>query len=291
MRQVTLLCDRLRFQIDKQSIDILGKPNLPLGAYGIVAYSKRSDRLQFHREPGTTSASLRTKRPSAEYQPGGAAVVGQCDLSFIYGAGSGKKMLKDIVAVCEMKILRELNTQDYHLTGGALCAQIFTSLIGSEAALGIVVTNGSFKFLWKEIIGGSLQFYTYPSGNNLASFADPVEKEFFVAVLFDVVRCSILNENISTSAQSVESPTDIRYRSWRYIISGRRSEQSHNGVSTDASTVRAADGSLHTFAPIDFSQWSPEEYANLQKQLLDEQKRTLASELIDEITDSGIGGY
>jgi len=263
------LCSRLAYHLADESYRVMIKPNVPLGAYGVVAYSERRDSLRLnHFEPQRAEAL-----PSASYvdnapepEPAAAAIVGNSDFAFIYGAGSGEKELEDIVAICAIKYIRNSTGSNYHLAGRDLCAQLFTSLIGSEAPLGVVVTNGKFKFVWKEEVDGAFHFYTYPSGNDLASFDDPVEKEFFVAVMFDVVRCSTRNgEEKSTY--------------WRYIIRSRRSNEnrnnSNNARPSDGVTRGVAiDGSLFTFAPYDFTDWSDIKYHTLKKTLRQEQRRS-----------------
>jgi len=275
--QLSPLCERLRVRIDAGSKGILSKSNLPLGAYGIVPYSKRRDRLRFNLY--IPLGEISTDHPNC--QPAEAAVVGQCDQSFIYGVGSGDKEMKDIVAVCEMKILTQISIDDYNLTGKELCAQLFTSLIGSEAPLAIVLTNGMFKVVWRETEDGRTRFFTYPSGNQLADFSYPAEKEFFVALLFDVIRCSIRQDSpASDISQNGSFPSDPIHRSWRYILSSRRTR------SVRAAAVVATDGSEFVMEPYDFFDWPLEKYSDLQRLLRKEKKRSLRFVPVDATSDS-----
>jgi len=225
-------------------------------------------------------------------------VIGGCDLAFIFGEGSGEKELTDIVAVVEMKVARSRTAKNYHSQSDALCSQIFTSLIGSEAPLGIIVTNGMFKFIWREQIRGFTHFFTYPHGNDLSDFRDPGEKEFFAAVMFEVVRCSMWRTSGSVSAkrQSLTLPRDIpnlQSRRWRYIVASRRNSQnisnSFNGRTAGGrSRAVARDGSVFSLAPFDFTDWSPENYESLQIHLKIEEKQSREQEDDDYFSGSSV---
>jgi len=284
------LCTNLGLVVNHLSSGVISKSEMPLGAFGIVAHSKTNASLRLDQYEAHTS----------EVYPREAAVIGQCDMAFIFGEGSGEKELREIVAVVEMKVVSLPEKKDYHLQRNALCAQIFTSLIGSEAPLGIIVTNGMFKFIWREEVNGLTHFFTYPKDNNLADLGIPDDKEFFAAVMFDVVRCSMRRYLGLSKADSrrlglsrgIMDPEDSK---WRYITSRQRNIQNINGSSNNGTTFGtsravARDGSVFDFAPYDFTDWSPQEFETLQRHLRKEVRQCREDDKeIGEYADSFSG--
>ena len=196
MVQLGSLCGRLMSLMGPDLFKYRSGTNVPLGAYGSVAFSNSTDSLcipETTPPPSPRHVTPPPKRQRSVYVDVRAAkavaIIGKCDMTFNFGSDKEK-----FVAVVEGKIFKPARVVDYHRCNNAICAQIFTSLIGSDAPLGIVLANGAFKLIWKEEVGEETYFYTYPEGNDLADFYHDEPRKVFVQVMFHVVRCAVVTE-------------------------------------------------------------------------------------------------
>jgi hypothetical protein len=241
-----------------------GKTQLPLGAYGVLATAKRRDKLGFLKR-GERRGEAGGKE--VVYRPIDTAVIGNCDLAFVFGEGSGAKKDKDIVAVVELKVFGGRHPEDFHDNDKSLCAQIFTSLIGSEAPLGIIVTNRKCKFIWKKHVGEHLHFQTFPDGRLMADLEDPQIKELLVEVFHELVRCSV-----RSSERGKTDTVDPSTTEWRYILQSIRRDESSCGGDTPI-TALTADDSIVEFTAYSFAHLSAQQFVDLQEALVAEERR------------------
>jgi hypothetical protein len=103
-------------------------------------------------------------------------------------------MLGKNACVVEIKVVDDPEEiRRYHANDDALLAQIFTSLIGSEAPFSVIVCNDLFKIIWTEDqCDGTTHFHTYPHGNNFGDLRDPTQSAVFCQTMFHAVRCSLV---------------------------------------------------------------------------------------------------
>jgi hypothetical protein len=264
-------------------VDFLLESEVLLGAYGAVAYSKRSDNrairyLNEENEPQSHNGEL-------DYASKDVAVIGKCDRVFYSVQKTGT-----IVAVVEAKIYNPPRRVHYCRANNSICAQIFTSFIGSDATLAIILGNGVFKLIWKEKNGGEYLFFTYPSGNDLAQFCLPENMLIFAQVMFHVVRCSIVTE----AAPIDEIMPDLSSR----VVETELKQPPMQSKTTTTLTAkvdvkdieyqsgRTVSGDKFEFARYPMNHWTEEELLSLSKDLRQQEYERKEMELLNDFSDS-----
>jgi hypothetical protein len=211
-------------------------------------------------------------------------VVGRCDKVFNYAL---EEKRNEALAILEAKIYHTADRENYHIHNNSICIQMFTSLIGSGAPVGILYANGLAKFFWKEIINDKVHVFTYPENNSMADLDDEAQRLLFTQVMFHIVRCSV---RIDTAKRARHSET-VSAAEW----AGKRmkADESHQGEAPERTETRnaerygresrhgkkrsyeeweAVDGRIYKFKAYDFSNWSPQQMQNLQDDLDEEDK-------------------
>ena len=148
------------------------------------------------------------------------------------------------MAVLEFKRFATPVLLNYHRSDNSLCAQIHSSFLGSKAPLGVLITNGSFKFFWRVKVADNVyHFFTYPKRTSLADFYSREEKEFFIQIFFHIVRCSIKEAISSFSPReafrrqentSIISTAEKLKKKRRLDENGQNDEKSNFGYETDS---------------------------------------------------------
>ena len=190
-------CKAMQTALNVGESTLCMQDSVVLGAYGIVAFSKRTDKLGITYEDSVKPDRSLQSQPIT-YAPGDVAVACNCDYVFYSGTGSpsigGKAM-----AVVEVRITPPNKFEDYHKNTNAIIAQIFTSMIGAEAPIGLILGYKMFKFFWMEKQDdGSLHVFDYPSGNDMADMADSSDFELLTKILFQLVRCSVQSDKVDS---------------------------------------------------------------------------------------------
>jgi hypothetical protein len=239
-----LQCIRLDCYLDEAS-------EIPKGVFGVAAFSERNDGL-----------SIGPPDPEQRYLPLGLAFVGKCDSVFTFGEGSGSLKGRSTVAIIEFKMLRQREIGHYNRHNDALCAQIHSSFLGSDARVGFAVGNGLFKIFWREKVGEFTYLYTYPAGNDMADLANESQMLILGEAVFHVARCSIIageddRELLPVSVRVghlTEERTDITPPAPRELPKIKRHKTER---------IKRADGQVMEVQAVDFSLFSREQLNSL----------------------------
>jgi len=287
---------KLREGISDAAEGIYRAKEVKLGAYGLLPFSICEENA-FHSYSAVVGGKLPDVPPHFKgdylYCPERVAVVGKCDVVYYYGKDSGHPPGTKPVAVVEAKIYSNKKKCHYHMRNNAILHQIWASLIGSEAPLGVVLANGRFKFFWVEEHDDKTYFFTFPAGNSLGDFSKTEDSRVFCEVMFHVVRCSL--SFVESSREAMESDDDFKVVSEDESKSAlakrkakederdakRKDRQQVGNDSTDKHARKVGvfmDGSEFLFAPYDFSYWSEDELEVMDKQL-DRDKKQLRERL------------
>jgi hypothetical protein len=259
----------MRERVAPNAVDCDVGFEVPLGARGVVAYSP---------SPGTTPLPIYNPPGSSETTtfdpPSSAALVGNCDVVFKFGEGTGDSQGR-FLAVVELKKFHRLETLNYHRHSNAVCAQIHTSLFGSGAPLGIVVGNGLWKAFWTKVADGATLCFTFPPGNTMATFSLEGHRFLFAELIANIVIRSLIF-TVSPRVikfEKAESEKEVKdegliHREPLKKKARFESGQQHGGVTN----VRAMNGVMLTFEAVDFSGWSVDEMTSLSQYLAHEEK-------------------
>ena len=262
-RNVGAFCRELLIAIAPKGAELRAVSEVPLGVYGIAAYSRRGDDLAIGENiPGRTV-----------YSPIDVAYVGNADMVLTFGQGSGELEGESIVGVFEEKIINPREIQDYNRHNDSLCAQVHSSFLGCDARVCIIFANGLVKLFWREVIDGHNHLYCYPAGNDMADRGLPRVQLILIEVMFHVVRCSIrlhpvVCELAPQSAKVRDEPHTEQKRKLPPGSWGSRGKR----TDTKTVTVKMVDGSIKKVASFDFKDWSEEEMLLLSKHLTREKK-------------------
>jgi hypothetical protein len=179
-----------------------------------------------------------------------------------------------------MKILESNSTEDYHRTCNSLCAQAFTSLIGGEARLAVLLLNGKFKFIWAVIRNGRRYLYTYPRGNSLAKFSSEPNRLFFAQVFVKWISRTLIGpETLQQRSRSLKLQARSGHRfpqskGWRYTTQRKRKHtEPASPVNSRNHIVVTRDGDSVLMRPYDFSEMTDENYEECRNDLEKETKR------------------
>ena len=276
-------CISIMRSMGEGPVNFLSKCNVALGAYGAVAYSKRSDNrairyLNEENEPQSHNGKL-------TYAAKDVAVIGKCDRVFYSGQKTGT-----IVAVVEAKIYNPPRRVHYCRANNSICAQIFTSFIGSNATLAIILGNGVFKLIWKKKNDGEYLFFTYPSGNDLAQFCLPENKLIFAQVMFHVVRCSIVTEakpedEIMPDLSSRVVETELKQLPMQSKTTTTLTAKV-DVKDIEYQSARTVSGDKFEFARYPMNHWTEEELLSLSKDLRQQEYERKEMELLNDFSDS-----
>jgi len=193
-------------------------------------------------------------------------------------------MLGKNACVIEIKVVDDPEElRRYHANDDALLAQIFTSLIGSEAPFSVIVCNDLFKIIWTEDrCDGTTHFYTYPHGNNFGDLNDPTQSAVFCQTMFHAVRCSLVEVIEDRKAKKARTTTvdetvkkegfQPGYLSQRTKPGTKPNIFGGSGLPKSYKRGVALDGSEFHFAPFDFKDWSQEDMDKLDRDLAFQEK-------------------
>jgi hypothetical protein len=287
------LNERLSQGINSEFVGVYQKAEVKLGAYGLLPFAICQENA-FH----AYSEENRNKLPEnpeffGEYQycPEMVAVVGKCDSVYYYGHDSGHPLGTKPVAVVEAKLFYDRYRSHFHMRDNAILHQIWSSLIGSEAPVGLVLANGRFKFFWKEEHESKTYFFTFPIGHKFGDFARPLDAEVFCEVMFHVIRCSIKIElsprELLKSDDEPKFPSEQKGKpglprrklAAEKVAKMAKREVDDRGGQDGGSDKKARkvgvfpDGTEFFFAPYDFSYWSESDLEVMDKQLAREKKQ------------------
>ena len=284
--------ERLRVPIDRASKGVYRNKEVKLGAYGLLPFAicKENAFHAYQPEDNAKLPEIPIYFGEYLYCPERVAVVGKCDCVYYYGHSSGHPLGVIPVAVVEAKIYHNKKKSHFHMRNNAILHQIWSSLIGSGATVGIVLANGRFKFFWVEEHEGKTHFFTFPAGHTLGDFAKPADREVFCEVMFHVVRCSM--KYMLEPREELESDDERKVTSEQKGRSGLQRERDQaedaekdakrkadSQAGKDGSDKHARkvgvfmDGSEFLFAPYDFSYWSEAELEIMDEHLSLEKKR------------------
>jgi hypothetical protein len=246
------------------------------GAYGVLAYTRNAKTHAFAYDPPMQRVITDARD---EYRPQDLAVVGNTDVVH-YSAHDG-----NAVAVIEVKIYHQQSLDEYHTHHNAICAQLFASLIGSGAPVGIILGNGRFKMFWRKVVNGKTHLYTYPVNNSMANMAVDTERIFFTQVMFQIVRCSIniaaahvpsIRNTIRVTESRMGSdhaPNAARYNMRTRQPSPTNTRYGGTGNHGRSMLLEAPDGNTAEFIPFDFTSWTTEQRQNLFEDIKAEEER------------------
>ena len=299
-RSLTSACDRLLNELELGEY-IYTDDQVSLGAYGIVPFSQRADKLAFkYHHPKKPSRPVLTDTAGIIYSPEQVAVAGKCDCVFYYGAESGKVEGQEAVAVIEEKIYIPPRLEYYHTRGNSVLAQIMTSMVGAEAPLGLIIANQVFKIFWQvRQRDGSMHMFTYPPGHDMADIACDSERLILGIIIFHIVRCSV-KKNADVLEQL---PPKVNIRNRLTESRGnfaleppnpptapnpRRSpgdENSSNDNKGNFTRMECMDGSILRVKKYDCTVWSDQEQGAFLKEER-KNKRALHAQLIESAQGS-----
>jgi hypothetical protein len=256
------------------------KGQVLLGAFGILAYSRRTDQLAIPDKGSANSSALPAIDPaSVSYDPGHVAVSGLCDCVFHFGHQSGYPEGSKILAVVEEKLYRPPQLGSYHGRNNGILAQIMTSMIGGEAPLGLVLANSMFKCFWMVKDGNESKMFTYPCGNEFADMYEPEERLLLTRILFHIVRCSVRKEtgslkrpkeNKEPRATELDSHQAVKLRKLNAVPPIRQASGQTGAVDSQQgdnfTRLSCIDGSSIHVKPFDMSILTAEEIKAFTRQ-------------------------
>jgi hypothetical protein len=155
----------------------------------------------------------------------------------------------------------------------------------------VALLNKRVKFIWKKLIDGYWQFFTFPAGNSMAKISDPHVSDLLAETLFHIVRCSlakVITINERTGSRSIIKQSGAILKSlggdWRYTLRSKRGGNPEGKHAGNNDAYMAIDGVMHVMSPLDLGDLDSNQYSMLQKQLYRDERIARKLRYRDEVS-------